>query len=399
VSGGEGDPLTLSRFVPIARLRLFAAAFIVCGILAAVAVLSLSPRYHTAHAQSSVIEGSQHPENIPDEFAYRAVFRTLMPDGQPSELNQREIAGTLRKIKLGPDDRSTLIAIVAAYAAELRNVQDEVNQNSPDKEALHARRAAALFNAIAASNATLSQDGRVKLAVYVQGEKKHIKLFPLPDMNAHGHAHLFWQRLFGPTTVYAQSMSPYGSTYSNQSIPDDDSGTINGSSTTDASSSCFCHQSSASTSLVLPSGTSTNAGGGGLSSEIDTARDQLVLGPNDFVDGNIVASGVHNSYCPIIGQMFLVNGESSDVNPLQVIQAYYKCDTGGLCGTNQPGTVTYHRCNLFNRCDTLVTGITPKPLFALITVAQINIGIAYICVSRKDNVQPVDQCYSPDPKP
>jgi len=102
---------------------------------------------HTVRAQSSIIDGAQHPEEIPDEFAYRAVLTSLIQDSAAPTAQQRVAALTLKSIGLGVEDEQSLSAIVSGYnsAVAESSRRNAALSNPTNLEALHSQRVAALF--------------------------------------------------------------------------------------------------------------------------------------------------------------------------------------------------------------------------------------------------------------
>lgn len=229
-------------------------------------------------------------------------------------------------------------------------------------------------------SAKMTALGEAKLSAYVQGEKRRMKLFPLPDMSAHNAT--LWDRLLGTRTAYAGGMKPYGSGYTTYSFSN---GTLYATGVTDTSASCQCHQSQVSVAITAPGGY------GGTSSPYGAAYEQAdgwyVLNAGDFTDGSIEVFSTYYSYCPV-GQVVFLNTGWTDWLPLRSIIAYYKHATG----------VFYSRCNPNGNCDSGVGIPKPRyPDFALLKVAELNVRGFYGCLGNLEDV--VYQCYSPDPKP
>lgn len=132
--------------------------------------------------------------------------------------------------------------------------------------------------------------------------------------------------------------------------------------------------------------------------EYSTASVSIAMSGSDFTEGTVTRQSSHTAFCPAIGSTFLQD-YTYTAGPLTLVWAYYYCFGSSYCGTSSTGEVLYKRCNPNVYCNQLLTDMVPKPNYALIPVAFINIGVTNFCLARKELAEPVDKCYSPDPRP
>jgi hypothetical protein len=216
-----------------------------------------------------------------------------------------------------------------------------------------------------------------------------MKTFPLPDMSPS----VGWLERFFLPTVHAQ-MSPTGSGYTTMSL--DSSGNLHATGVTNATSSCHCHQASATTAITYPNGGGTYAQS---LNQVETAvaDASFALYPDTFQydSGNISARTTHTALCPIMHISF-DNISTTAVGTSRLISAYYMCTAN--CQTNAP---TYTRCNIGD-CNTINEYKYNRPVnfsvFALFNVAFLNLpGGTEVCLGGAPTY--TDKCHSPDPKP
>lgn len=165
--------------------------------------------------------------------------------------------------------------------------------------AKHELRESLLRTTISTVNSRLSPLGAERLRSYVQFEKRRMKLFPLPDMSRTTRI----GRLLSLRTVSAQ-MSPSGATYTSNSLIDDPyTPWVSSAAITDASSSCYCHSSSAQSTVYLNGRSGVANGGGG---ELAYVPSYLPLIASDYLStSQVEGTSTHTSYCPIAGATFI----------------------------------------------------------------------------------------------
>jgi hypothetical protein len=332
-----------------------------------------APSLQRTGSASGVIDGSEYPELIPDARAFHALLITssaLDTDSEQAKRQTLAVAGTV--VKSGQTDVKLFHEVANQYRASYLRLGAERSLDESAKTAL-------LSAAVSTIKTQLTELGAAQFLVSAQAAKSRIKLHPLPQMNMPHQANL-WDHLFSIQTVSAQGMTPYATTYSTQSGNGD---MVQATSFTDASSSCYCHQTSVYLSVSGPSG--TVASSSGLGGEFTQGYAEYTLTDADYTDGNIIATSTYYAYCPYVG-VFL-DTIVSDWMPLRVMRAYLRYD----------GSNIYHRCNPTGNCDILVAVGGGRPSFVLADITEINIKLTYLCMWK--TVQIVDSCHSPDPKP
>lgn len=158
----------------------------------------------------------------------------------------------------------------------------------------------------------LSADGYRRLAEAIRGQKRNVKLVPLPSMapKAAGPATLLerLRQIVSLPAVYAQGMTPYSSLYTVTSADED--GFVYATGTTNAQSGCNCHSVNTYTTLILPGGRmagDTVFGPG----EVAQATVSMQLLPSDS-SGFMQANTSHVNYT-----QFVNNEQTSHSNLLQ----------------------------------------------------------------------------------
>lgn len=193
------------------------------------------------------------------------------------------------------------------------------------------------------------------------------------------------------TTVHAQEMIPYASTYTNVTM--DENAEIYATGTTNAQSGCSCHDVYAYTTLRLPNGRmggDTSSGYG----EVAQATASLALSPADEVDGLVEANTSHRAYCPISQQTF-VDGITSIAQQLQFRRAYYWCErdnTGSACRLYGGGSrAIFNKCFPDGFCDVLNYNVTRKGPPTLYRLLQVGRFMGFCGVTNSG--QYADGCY------
>jgi hypothetical protein len=88
------------------------------------------------HPSSAIIDGSTHPELIPDTTAYRLYFLMLgtVPDATDAERTRHAVQ--LKKLALGSADQQAVIAILTGFKQQYRLLVDAYNQDMRQAEAM-----------------------------------------------------------------------------------------------------------------------------------------------------------------------------------------------------------------------------------------------------------------------
>jgi murein DD-endopeptidase MepM/ murein hydrolase activator NlpD len=133
--------------------------------------------------------------------------------------------------------------------------------------------------------------------------KKDIKLFPMPDMGPTCCSSLL-DGLF--PKVYAQTMNPTGMIYTQVNIGTN--GVAYATGVTDASSSCYCHQSTVTVTLRSPTGRQAS---NSRYNAVETARADTWLSHLEGEDGFTTATSTHKAYCPYCHCYFINSRQTS----------------------------------------------------------------------------------------
>ncbi|MCI0620742.1 MAG: hypothetical protein L0387_03575 [Acidobacteria bacterium] len=369
---------------------LVSVAFLLVAVL-----LSRAPQLKELRAAPQEVDGSQHPELIPDETAYRLFFLIASADADSSDLQRSQAQAVVASVLLTESDRTILKQVIQQYRQDLSVLDMEAgNLGTGDK---YQRKQDRLKRAISDLNGRLTALGAGQLFSNIQREKRKIKLFPLPTMNKKTAG--FMERLFSLPRVYAQGMGPTGSAYTTLTVASAYSQVI-ATGVTDGSSGCTCHQSDAIVTLTLANGRNASSY---VTNQVETAISdaELILGDSDFTDGTITGSTQHHSWCPMAGFGF-INTNTSAVGNSRFIQAYYYCDPrDGPCATSL-GAATYHRCRpQGDLCDTVTSfklpgGFSNFPPYALCNVLFIDTPAGDVCIGGSMTAS--DNCGTSDPR-
>lgn len=140
--------------------------------------------FERAARATTVIDGAENPEMIPDDVAYRHFIRATASSATSMDVERRTVF--LREAGLSPSDTQAYSLALGNVANELKSVEER------RKAAGTAQSSASLANfkqledqAIVAARTrvegALSAEGRAKLATHLrQNIKRRIKMFSSP---------------------------------------------------------------------------------------------------------------------------------------------------------------------------------------------------------------------------
>ena len=138
-------------------------------------------------APSAVIDGNEHPEQIPDIVAYRLYFTSVGESPNPTEGRKRRQRAFIAKIPgLTQDDPDALArtledfkvqydAMVAAYNARVEAAV-KGSTNLPDGDAFLAERDQLVQETRDRLKQVLSANGMAGLDAHVQAEKRRMRI-------------------------------------------------------------------------------------------------------------------------------------------------------------------------------------------------------------------------------
>jgi hypothetical protein len=142
-------------------------------VLMIVGVPNLS---YAQQSATTIIDGSQTPQLIPDTLAYRLYF--LAVTSLPPSVGQAQLHSAIPSAT-ATDLQAATTAIVAfrtAYDSLSNNYNQQVQASSnPDQNFFASQRDALVANTRAALQKTLSAGGMQKFDAHVQAEKKRMK--------------------------------------------------------------------------------------------------------------------------------------------------------------------------------------------------------------------------------
>jgi hypothetical protein len=176
------------------------------------------------------------------------VFLAASARDTDSGIDKERASAVARKIHRTAADISAFSEVAHIYRGRFDAFVHRGATN--DEASYQTEKSNLISSAISEMNSRLSPSGQARLANYVQREKSGMKMYALPDMSPNSSQASLWGRFFSLPTTHAQSMNPYGTTYT--------TGTLWGTNqlfataVTDSSASCSCHQSSAKVSIHMP---------------------------------------------------------------------------------------------------------------------------------------------------
>jgi hypothetical protein len=131
---------------------------------------------HANHTAPSTINGSEHPELIPDSVAYRLIFTTLSQPGQ-DKLQVAQVNG----IGLSKEDAQVMIQNLNVYRTAFDALVGNYNKalkdgEQPNADLFNLQLEVVLANTRGALDSALSKEGSVRLKAFVENEKRHMQM-------------------------------------------------------------------------------------------------------------------------------------------------------------------------------------------------------------------------------
>jgi len=160
---------------------LLAFAVLVLGSLPRQAV----PQQTHQHPPSAVIDGSVHPELIPDLTAYRLWFVTVShgPNATGAELKHQ--AAQLSRTLLNADDQTIVIGILTSFKTQYLSLINSYNKvatvawakgESPNAADFKLQRDQIVQSTYNSLKTSLSASGWATLDAHVKAEKRFMRL-------------------------------------------------------------------------------------------------------------------------------------------------------------------------------------------------------------------------------
>jgi hypothetical protein len=164
--------------------RLLISATIV--LLGATAGTTLSQVATThQHPSSAIIDGSAHPELIPDGTAYRLYFLMLANAPDATDTERARHATKLKRLGLGTADQQAASAILTGFKQQYRLLVETFDEQSrqsegkgeqPDIKAFNTKRDQLVQATAASLRAALTADGWTALTTSVQAAKQNMQI-------------------------------------------------------------------------------------------------------------------------------------------------------------------------------------------------------------------------------
>jgi hypothetical protein len=174
---GVGTLVTLLLFIAVVVILPFGASS------AARIPHSRTPHSPQSNASATnMIDGSQHPELIPDSTAYRLYLLTVSVPSNSTEGDRRVQSSHLAKAQLDANDLQSMTAVLAAFRSEHDAWLSKYNAEAAAQGATFdptpfLQQQEDLVNSTRAALAkSLSANGMARLCQHVQGEKKFMKV-------------------------------------------------------------------------------------------------------------------------------------------------------------------------------------------------------------------------------
>ncbi|HXS13158.1 MAG TPA: hypothetical protein VN734_10675 [Acidobacteriaceae bacterium] len=137
------------------------------------------------HSATDVIDGSQHPDQIPDIAAYRMVLLSLSKPANRTELQATHQNVQLRSAGLNDSEKSVLIPILAKFNSDYHALIQSYNAAATAANARGERADIGSFlikrdQLVQATHDQIkgifTADRWTQFDAYVQQEKKHMKI-------------------------------------------------------------------------------------------------------------------------------------------------------------------------------------------------------------------------------
>lgn len=132
-----------------------------------------------------IIDGSVHPELIPDVVAYRLFLLTISTSRNPTAKELARQRSHLGMVHLGPQDLLHIIPVLRDFRSQYDSLISDYNQSAsealqhgkqPDVEAFLQRRDALVQKSRGELKLALTPDGAARLDAYVQIQKRMMKI-------------------------------------------------------------------------------------------------------------------------------------------------------------------------------------------------------------------------------
>jgi hypothetical protein len=164
-------------------MRLIAIAALL-SVFVSSARAQTPPHNHSANT-AQMIDGDAHPELIPDATAYRLYMFTIstLPNAAAEDLARQK--SHIAALQLEDADRITLIGILTDFRVRYAALVDQYNESAtaslaqgtaPDTKLFLQKRNDLVQSVMASLRQSLSAEGMKKLHLYIQLQKRAMKV-------------------------------------------------------------------------------------------------------------------------------------------------------------------------------------------------------------------------------
>jgi hypothetical protein len=145
------------------------------------------PEMHSA-ANVPVIDGAKNPELIPDSTAYRLFFVSMAEGASPAAEEVARHQAHLARVQLNDTEGQLLVDALKTFKTQYDELVGHYNNladlalqkgEAPDYNAFLKQREALVQSTRDELMLALSDEGLAKLDVFVQGEKRKMKIQPV----------------------------------------------------------------------------------------------------------------------------------------------------------------------------------------------------------------------------
>jgi hypothetical protein len=140
-----------------------------------------------------VIDGSTHPELIPDLTAYRLVFVSMADSADNSSADKMGHKAHIGKMQFKNADQQSFVTLMQTFRTQYDDLVQKYNQeakaaleagSTPDVSSFLKRRDALVQGILDRLKLALSAEGLSRLDAFVSSEKQHMKIQPTANTSS-----------------------------------------------------------------------------------------------------------------------------------------------------------------------------------------------------------------------
>jgi hypothetical protein len=141
-------------------------------------IMGVPNRSYAQQSATTIIDGSQTPQLIPDTLAYRLYF--LAVTSLPPAVGQAQLHSAIPRSSASATDLQAATTAIVAFRTAYDSLSNNYNQqiqagSNPDQNFFASQRDALVANTRAALQKTLSASGMQNFDAHVQSEKTKMK--------------------------------------------------------------------------------------------------------------------------------------------------------------------------------------------------------------------------------